>query len=874
MADPVTFLTQRTHFLDWTGSKYNIYMVFVWTEVETSPCHYDVEVRRVSDGGWQDVQTVDNGVRFLKIHVGNTGPSDNWVFHQFFDRVRVTCITEPDDLDHGVTELNINFHTGRNLDQLTNRELHNGGMQGGKLYMTITGIDTSFYIYCANLHVYNMTQNQREIYHRSLSEGNAALAINYCDHHQPVIGFLLDDPDIPREGDRIQVHYTAIVGNGKNPGALNAANDGIESIWTTTFSGPVNFPSLSLSGTQGNAFSYFVADAPGITGESHSATYSKTSGSYPPGITMNSSGALSGTPTTMGTYTFHVQTVSVMGDIGGGNVTIVISASQLPFITGPFSSVTLNQFQAMSFTLVATHNPSSFALSSGTLPTGVTLNTSTGVVSGTPTAIQSATNAGFKATNVTGQGPEFVIAIAVVALPPPAITSASTATAYRGETWNYVITATNSPIAFTASNLPSSAVLNNATGLISGVIDPTLNAPGTRVIVLRAQNQTGYSPNFNLTLTIADRIPIITSDLTVTTNAFQTFTYLITASRYPITFGAAGLPFGLQVDPNSGLITGMPVTPGTFPITLTATNTAGTGTAVLVLIVKLLRPVIDTSITSGKAITCETGIPIQFQPVATNSPTVWVCGPTPEGFTLDGNLPNAARGSTGPNGLLAGTFGTVGLYGIVFECANAAGASDPAIFYFLVELGASGSTVTALGTGVDIWIDIQSGEVTLLSPGQTMEVKTTTTENGTTKETTSKVPVPVSDAVIANKRGDTLPITIWFHKGGRPVQITDLTSLMFGVREDYTSPYAVLTTGYLDNEDGSYTIWPNYSGNAEIDFEIDDEEEFLELLAEVQWETGTEDPMDERVFTRRSSQTFRNRIYRDVIRPDDPNLAP
>jgi hypothetical protein len=110
-------------------------------------------------------------------------------------------------------------------------------------------------------------------------------------------------------------------------------------------------------------------------------------------------------------------------------------------------------------------------------------------------------------------------------------------------------------------------------------------------------------------------------------------------------------------------------------------------------------------------------------------------------------------------------------------------------------------------------------------------------------------------------------LTIRFHKDGKPVTITNITSLIFGVREDFTLPYAVLYSGVNVNDDGSYAIYPNYGDNPEIDFEIDDTEEFLTLLAEVQWESNN---LGDANFSRRSSQTFNNRIYRDVINPDDP----
>ena len=53
----------------------------------------------------------------------------------------------------------------------------------------------------------------------------------------------------------------------------------------------------------------------------------------------------------------------------------------------------------------------------------------------------------------------------------------------------------------------------------------------------------------------------------------------------PQTFSANFLPHGLSIDPSTGTISGIPTSPGTFTITLTATNGCGSGTATLNLMI-------------------------------------------------------------------------------------------------------------------------------------------------------------------------------------------------------------------------------------------------------------------------------------------------
>jgi hypothetical protein len=79
--------------------------------------------------------------------------------------------------------------------------------------------------------------------------------------------------------------------------------------------------------------------------------------------------------------------------------------------------------------------------------------------------------------------------------------------------------------------------------------------------------------------------PTITSPLTATGQVGAAFSYQITASNSPTSYNATGLPPGLNVDTSTGLITGTPTTAGTSNITISASNSGGTGSATLVLTV-------------------------------------------------------------------------------------------------------------------------------------------------------------------------------------------------------------------------------------------------------------------------------------------------
>jgi hypothetical protein len=88
----------------------------------------------------------------------------------------------------------------------------------------------------------------------------------------------------------------------------------------------------------------------------------------------------------------------------------------------------------------------------------------------------------------------------------------------------------------------------------------------------------------NIKVTKVVGAPVISSSLTKAGTVGAAFSYQIAASGTPTSFGATGLPAGLNIS-GSGAITGNPTVVGTSNVTISATNGLGTGTAILVITV-------------------------------------------------------------------------------------------------------------------------------------------------------------------------------------------------------------------------------------------------------------------------------------------------
>lgn len=150
---------------------------------------------------------------------------------------------------------------------------------------------------------------------------------------------------------------------------------------------PITITTVSVpNGVVGTTYSQSLA----ATGGSGGFTWSVTAGSLPSGLTLASSGTISGTPTATGTFNFTAQVKDSVGTTASQAYTVSI-ASPLTITTTSIPDATVGV--AYTFTLQASGGtaPYTWSISSGTLPSGLTLNSSTGVISGTPTTAGSST---------------------------------------------------------------------------------------------------------------------------------------------------------------------------------------------------------------------------------------------------------------------------------------------------------------------------------------------------------------------------------------------------------------------------------------------------------------------------------------------------
>jgi hypothetical protein len=157
--------------------------------------------------------------------------------------------------------------------------------------------------------------------------------------------------------------------------------------------GPLAITTTALpSGTVGVAYNQILAASGGVPGY----VWSLNTGSnpLPDGLSLNPAGVISGTLTAVATTTIIVKVTDSAGGIATKEFVVTITAPGVPTLAITTTALPTGTVgTAYNATLAATGGTGakSWSASSGTLPAGLSLNASTGVISGTPTTAGIAT---------------------------------------------------------------------------------------------------------------------------------------------------------------------------------------------------------------------------------------------------------------------------------------------------------------------------------------------------------------------------------------------------------------------------------------------------------------------------------------------------
>jgi hypothetical protein len=322
-----------------------------------------------------------------------------------------------------------------------------------------------------------------------------------------------------------------------------------------------------------------------------------TNGGLPAGLTLSSSGLVSGTPTASGQTMPWVTVHDLLPSEGGNSWCGGDNQSQRQFVFNavPGLSIqnqsvpggTIGQAYSVTFTALSVTNtnpvqgsPASatWSVQSGSLPPGVNFS-SAGLLSGTPTAegsyafVVKAVGGG----NASDTETETLVVTQPIVASSPLRRGAAAAKAEVGVPFDATLTATGGGGTFTwtvaaGSSLPPDLKLGS-----DGHITGTPTTPGSFSFTATVTDQAGRTAPTSSTITVASKLTITTLRLPIATVGRAYRTRIASSGGVaPKAWTVRGkLPKGVTFAKRLGLFLGKPAKTGKYRITVEAVDNLG-----------------------------------------------------------------------------------------------------------------------------------------------------------------------------------------------------------------------------------------------------------------------------------------------------------
>ncbi len=295
--------------------------------------------------------------------------------------------------------------------------------------------------------------------------------------------------------------YLAIVAQTISIAGTHTITAGTPPAVGLSVSGPAALPTW----TRSHPYPSTTVTATGGSG----AGYTWSASGLPAGLTIGAlTGTIGGTPSASGAFTVVVTVSDSIGDVASHTYALTINAA--PVISAPASLASWTVGRPYPSTSVsAAGGTAPLTWSATGLPNGLTINSSTGAVTGTPTSAGTFTPT-VTVSDTVGASASRTYTTAVN--PAPAITTTALPAATQGVAYSTTVAASGgtAPLVWSATSLPTGLSIGPASGTISG----TPTAPGSTTVTVTATDNAGATATKSFALTIGS-VPLTVTDVSV-----------------------------------------------------------------------------------------------------------------------------------------------------------------------------------------------------------------------------------------------------------------------------------------------------------------------------------------------------------------------
>lgn len=342
---------------------------------------------------------------------------------------------------------------------------------------------------------------------------------------------------------------------------------------------PVFTSTPPSTGQVGEAFAYQAnAEGPGTI------SFSKVPNAVPNNFNINTQGLILWTPLES---QIGNQSISIIAanEYGSTIQTFIVNVEATPKIPVFTSSPPIEAEISVPYVYTAIaigDSPITFSKISG--PSNFSIDSSSGVVTWTPSTVQTE-NITIRATNNIGStNQSFSVNVESAPANPPVIqkeagTIGTIGLAYKYDADNVAFATGTPPITWSKIAGPAGFIIDS-----NGVINWTPSIPGNIPITIRATNSSGFNDyTFNVFVGI---VPNITSSPLTSIIAGNTYTYNpVAIGTTPLLWSIVTAPSTAQINSTTGVVTWHPISSniGNNNFTIRATNSHGTTTQSWVL---------------------------------------------------------------------------------------------------------------------------------------------------------------------------------------------------------------------------------------------------------------------------------------------------